>query len=68
MSDPETTLETQVLVRSGIKVETNSKGMAQVKIAVYEGVTTEEMQRLKDLAILVYETTIRELGKRAEFQ
>lgn len=56
------------LVRSGVKIETNSKGMAQVKVAIYEGTTQDEAQRIKDLAVQVYETTIRELGQRADFK
>lgn len=70
MSDREThpeTGSTDSAVRSGVKIETNSKGFSQVKVAVYEGTTEDEMQRVKDLAVLVYEKTVAELGKRAEF-
>lgn len=54
-------------VRSSVKIETSAKGMAQPRIAAYEGVTEEEMQRLLALAILTYETAIARLGARANF-
>jgi hypothetical protein len=58
-------LEAAPAVRSGIKIETNSKGFAQVRVSVYSGETEEEMERLKNLAVLTYEKTIAQLGARA---
>lgn len=54
-------------VRSGVRIETNSKGMAQVKVSVYAGETVEEMERIMELAVKVYEKTLQNLGSRAEF-
>lgn len=53
---------------SGVKIETTAKGLAVVTVRVYGDVDEAEMQRRKDLAVRTYETAIRELGQRAEFQ
>lgn len=58
-------LEAQPAVRSGVKLDTTAKGFVQTKIAVYEGTTEEEMQRVLDLAVRTYETTVARLGARA---
>lgn len=49
-------------LRSGIKIEMSSKGIVQVKVAVYAGETEDEVQRLIDLATKAYETTVRKVG------
>lgn len=53
---------------SSVSIDTTAKGMAVVKVRAVDGVTEDEMQRIKDLAVRTYETAIRELGQRAEFQ
>lgn len=55
-------LEGAPAVRSGVRIEVNAKLMPQPKIAVYEGTTEEEMQRLLDIAVLTLEATARRLG------
>ncbi len=77
MSAPETqnqqpygSLETgaqEPTARSGVKIETNSKGKAQLKVQTYEGTTEAEMQRVLDLAIATYEAGLRSLGALAQF-
>ncbi len=52
---------------SSVKISMNAKGMAQPEVKVYEGVTREEMQRLLDLAVETFETTVTRLGARANF-
>jgi hypothetical protein len=58
-------LEAAPAVRSGVTIQTTAKGFAQVKTQVYAGETEEEMDRLKNLAVLTYEKTIAMLGARA---
>lgn len=53
--------------RSGVKIETNSKGKAQLKVQTYEGTTEAEMQRVLDLACDTYEAGLRRLGASAQF-
>ena len=63
MSDQELmVVEQQQGVRSGVRIEMNAKGAAQVKVSVYEGTTIEEMQAVKDLAMQTYLATVRELS------
>lgn len=65
MSDQEGRMEAagvEPIVRSGVKIEMNAKGMAQVKVAVYEGTTVEAMEEAKTLALRTYEVTCRALG------
>jgi hypothetical protein len=58
-------LEAGPAVRSGVKIDTNSKGFAQTKVQVYEGTTEEEMERIKNLAVTTYQKTIAMLGAAA---
>lgn len=51
-------------LRSWVKIEANAKGMAQVKVQVCVGDTQQQMQDAKDLAVLTYEATVRELRQR----
>lgn len=51
------------LVRSSVKIDMNAKGLAQLKVHVYEDTTEEEMQRVKDLAIRTYQVAMMELSK-----
>lgn len=60
--DPQQQVE--ITARSSVKIEMNSKGMAQVKVAVYAGEEESEMQRVKDLAVNTYNVTIRALAGR----
>lgn len=53
---------------SSVTIDTTAKGLAVLKVKVVDGVTEEEMERLKNLAIRTYEVATRELGQRAEFQ
>lgn len=55
------------LQRSNVKIETNSKGMAQVKVSVCAGETPEEMDRLSKLALQTYDEMNAALGRRAQF-
>lgn len=55
-------VEAPGLVRSGVKVEMNSKQVPIVKVAVYEGTTREQMQDAITLALEAYETLCRRLG------
>lgn len=66
MADP-TELD-NIQIRSGVKIEQNSKGFAQVKVSVYQGETHETLQPLIDLAVEAYETTLRKLGAKAQQQ
>jgi len=47
----------EIAQRSQVKIETNSKGTAQVKIAVCAGETEQEMERLSLLALKIWEST-----------
>ncbi len=67
MSTPEEHAGEPGIIKSGIRIETNSKGMAQVKVSVYDGVDEAEVQRLMDLAVKAYETVIARLGARANY-
>jgi hypothetical protein len=58
-------LEAAPAVRSGVKIATNAKGMAQVTVLLYAGETVDEMERLKNLAVETYNKTIALLGARA---
>lgn len=51
-------------VRSSVKLETNAKGIVQVKVSAYEGTTREAMQEAKDIATETYLATVRELRAR----
>ena len=53
--------------RSMVRLETNSKGIVQVKIAVYAGETDAEMERLRLLAVKTYDALQEQLGARARF-
>ena len=50
-------------VRSGVKIEENSKGFPQIKLAVYEGTTQSEIQECSDLAYGAYMALKRRLGR-----
>ncbi len=52
---------------SSVKIEMNSKGMAQPKVSVYDGVTPEEMARLGTLALATFNDLVNRLGARANF-
>lgn len=54
-------------VRSSVKIEATAKGFAQVRVSCYEGVSGEEMDRLKDLAVETYNKTLARLGAKATF-
>lgn len=60
------TTEVDVQIRSGVKIEQNSKGFAQTKVSVYAGETTESMQKIIDIAVEAYETLLRRLGDKAQ--
>lgn len=47
--------------RSKVKVTRNAKGDSQWEIAVVEGVTRDEMVRLRTLAVEQHEMLLREL-------
>ena len=47
--------------RSKVKVTRNAKGDPQWEIAVVEGVTGEEMSRLRTLAVEQHQALVREL-------
>jgi hypothetical protein len=55
------------LQRSTVKIETNSKGMAQVKLTVCAGETEDEMRRIADLTLTLYDEMLNKLGRRASF-
>lgn len=59
---------TDTATRSGVKIEQNSKGFAQVKVSVYQGDTFETMQGILDIAVRAYEATLRQLGAKAQQQ
>jgi hypothetical protein len=52
-------------VLSSVQLDTTSKGFAMVRVKVYSGETEEEMDRLKNLAVVTYNKTIAMLGARA---
>ncbi len=52
---------------SSVKIEMNSKGMAQPKVSVYDGVTEDEMKRLATLALTTFNDVTNRLGARANF-
>jgi rare lipoprotein A (peptidoglycan hydrolase) len=53
--------------RSAVKIETNAKGMAQVKITVCAGESEAEMQRLSQLARTTYIELQQSLGRITQF-
>lgn len=53
--------------RSTVKIETNAKGMAQIKITVCAGESEAEMKRLSDLAQTTYVELQQALGTIAKF-
>lgn len=57
----------EALQRSTVKIETNAKGLAQVKVTVCAGETDAEMERLQRLALRIYDETQTALGRRAKF-
>ncbi len=56
--------EHQPEVRSSVKIDENAKGYPQLKIAIYEGTSDDEAQRIKDLAIRTFEVGRRELNQK----
>lgn len=60
------THEIDVQIRSGVKIEQNSKGFAQTKVSVYAGETEESMQEIIDIAVKAYETLLNRLGPKAQ--
>lgn len=64
MSDHELTpLEAMPAERSVVKIEVNSKGSAQAKVAVFEGTTEAEMERLRLLAFKTFDAVQDDLRK-----
>lgn len=55
-------LEAQPAVRSGVRIEMNAKGQAQVKVSVYVGDTEQDLQEAKDLAVRTYQATVLQIN------
>lgn len=53
--------------KSSVKIDVNSKGFAQIKIAVYDGTSAEEMERLGKIAHKTFTDLQNSLGRIAKF-